>query len=193
MRGEPSRGGSRTRPGRVHDDSDTLATALPWERAGTRKPPASWRRRAAALRHRVLARTRAGTTLGRARDRARHRHPARRRHRSPQGIEELYHHRRLSLDLRLAVLLGGRPAHGRGRRTGTRSPRCSGGADTPARGAGRSGRRTCGPCVVNAARSVLRRRRTVRAHTRSGGARARPERTSRCTRTAGRCWRRCAR
>ncbi|GAA2193431.1 SigE family RNA polymerase sigma factor [Streptomyces bangladeshensis] len=139
-----------------------LATALPWERAGTRKPPASWRRRAAALRHRVLARTRTGTTPaapgtepGTGTRPAVDTGP-------PQGIEELYHHRRLSL-VRLAVLLVDDLPTAEDvvqdaftalfRRHGHRLAAL----DDP-----EAYLRTS---VVNAARSVLRRRRTVRAHT----------------------------
>ncbi|MGV9929466.1 RNA polymerase sigma factor [Streptomyces olivaceoviridis] len=131
-------------------------TAVPWER------PASWRRLTAGLRARVLARTRAGTTqagpgtepLTGTRTTA----EAGR----PPGIEELYHHRRLSL-VRLAVLLVDDLPTAEDvvqdaftalfRRHGHRLARL----DDP-----EAYLRTS---VVNAARSVLRRRRTARAHT----------------------------
>ncbi|MEW2513358.1 SigE family RNA polymerase sigma factor [Streptomyces sp. NPDC046870] len=132
------------------------ATALPWER------PAPWRRLTAALRARVLARTRTGAAPAApgagppagtrtAVDAGR-----------PPGIEELYHHRRLSL-VRLAVLLVDDLPTAEDvvqdaftalfRRHGHRLARL----DDP-----EAYLRTS---VVNAARSVLRRRRTARAHT----------------------------
>ncbi|MEU3522414.1 SigE family RNA polymerase sigma factor [Streptomyces sp. NPDC038707] len=136
------------------------ATVLPWERAGTPKPSASWPRRFAhAVRARVLARVRTGTAPAAARAGAA---PARAvAAGSPPGIEELYHHRRLSL-VRLAVLLVDDVPTAEDvvqdaftalfRRHGHRLSAL----DDP-----EAYLRTS---VVNAARSVLRRRRTVRAH-----------------------------
>ncbi|WP_225810566.1 RNA polymerase sigma factor [Streptomyces spinosus] len=131
-------------------------TALPLER------PASWRRLTAVLRARFLARIRTGaapaapgtgspTGTRTAVDAGR-----------PPGIEELYHHRRLSL-VRLAVLLVDDLPTAEDvvqdaftalfRRHGHRLARL----DDP-----EAYLRTS---VVNGARSVLRRRRTARVHT----------------------------
>ncbi|MFF4712546.1 RNA polymerase sigma factor [Streptomyces eurythermus] len=135
------------------------ATVLPWERAGTPKPAASWPRRLThVLRARVLARTPAGTTPAAPRTGA----PAGAvAAETPPGIEELYHHRRLSL-VRLAVLLVDDLPTAEDvvqdaftalfRRHGHRLAAL----DDP-----EAYLRTS---VVNGARSVLRRRRTVRAH-----------------------------
>ncbi|MEU6665581.1 SigE family RNA polymerase sigma factor [Streptomyces sp. NPDC046727] len=129
------------------------AAALPWERPGTLRPPASWRRFTRALGIHALARTgtRTGTTPTA---------PVAGAEPSP-GIEELYHHRRLSL-VRLAVLLVDDLPTAEDvvqdaftalfRRHGHRLAAL----DDP-----EAYLRTS---VVNAARSVLRRRRTVRAH-----------------------------
>lgn len=136
------------------------AAALPWNRAGA--PHSLWGRCTRALRTRALARVRvrAGTTAGPHRDRAGAEglvvpEP-------PPGIEELYHHRRLSL-VRLAILLVDDLPTAEDvvqdaftalfRRHGHRL----GSLDDP-----EAYLRTS---VVNGARSVLRRRRTVRAHT----------------------------
>ncbi|SOE07259.1 RNA polymerase sigma factor [Streptomyces sp. Ag109_G2-15] len=144
------------------------AAALPWDRdrARARAPESTpaWRRFTHALRTRVLARVRAGTTADPTpRDRGDDTgarglivpEP-------PLDIEELYHHRRLSL-VRLAVLLVDDLPTAEDvvqdaftalfRRHGHRL----GSLDDP-----EAYLRTS---VVNAARSVLRRRRTVRAHT----------------------------
>ncbi|MCZ0985248.1 RNA polymerase sigma factor [Streptomyces diastatochromogenes] len=142
------------------------AAALPWyrDRAGAPASTPAWRRFTHALRARVLARVHAGTTADPApRDRGDDTgarglavpEP-------PLGIEELYHHRRLSL-VRLAVLLVDDLPTAEDvvqdaftalfRRHGHRL----GSLDDP-----EAYLRTS---VVNAARSVLRRRRTVRAHT----------------------------
>ncbi|MEU5080975.1 MULTISPECIES: RNA polymerase sigma factor [Streptomyces] len=135
------------------------ATALPRERAGTPKPSASWPRRLThVLRTRVLARTPAGTAPAAPRTGA----PAGAvAAGTPPGIEELYHHRRLSL-VRLAVLLVDDLPTAEDvvqdaftalfRRHGHRLAAL----DDP-----EAYLRTS---VVNGARSVLRRRRTVRAH-----------------------------
>ncbi|MGW3265815.1 RNA polymerase sigma factor [Streptomyces sp. NPDC001056] len=133
----------------------TPPAALPWERSGAAQPPTSWRRFIG-----LLARTRTDTTTG----------PAPRPlldgtptalEPSP-GIEELYHHRRLPL-VRLAVLLVDDLPTAEDvvqdaftalfRRHGHRLASL----DDP-----EAYLRTS---VVNAARSVLRRRRTARAHT----------------------------
>ncbi|MFF5013214.1 RNA polymerase sigma factor [Streptomyces sp. NPDC001165] len=142
------------------------AAALPWDRAGTPESEAApaWRRFTHALRARVLTRVRAGTTADPAPrdsgDGAEARGVVVPEH--PPGIEELYHHRRLSL-VRLAVLLVDDLPTAEDvvqdaftalfRRHGHRL----GSLDDP-----EAYLRTS---VVNAARSVLRRRRTVRAHT----------------------------
>jgi RNA polymerase sigma-70 factor (sigma-E family) len=141
----------------------TPPAALPWDRAGAPHSPAPWRRFTRALRARVLTRARTDTAAGPA--------PADRdtggRSRTvaeqpPPGIEELYHHRRLAL-VRLAVLLVDDLPTAEDvvqdaftalfRRHGRRLASL----DDP-----EAYLRTS---VVNAARSVLRRRRTVRAHT----------------------------
>ncbi|MFF7236219.1 SigE family RNA polymerase sigma factor [Streptomyces collinus] len=158
----------------------TPPAALPWDRPAAPEsgaPP--WRRlrraprphvprphvpRRRTLRARVLARAGIGTAAGpepsgRGDGTAA---PALRAPLSPPGIEELYHHRRLSL-VRLAVLLVDDVPTAEdvvqdaftalfrrhGHRLGT--------LDDP-----EAYLRTS---VVNGARSVLRRRRTVRAHT----------------------------
>lgn len=142
------------------------AAALPWDRAGTPESETApgWRRFTHALRARVLMRVRAGTTADPAPrdsgDGAEARGVVVPEH--PPGIEELYHHRRLSL-VRLAVLLVDDLPTAEDvvqdaftalfRRHGHRL----GSLDDP-----EAYLRTS---VVNAARSVLRRRRTVRAHT----------------------------
>ncbi|GHI03606.1 RNA polymerase subunit sigma-70 [Streptomyces cellostaticus] len=140
------------------------AAALPWDRAGAPRCAPPWRRFTHALRTRFLARVRAAATAD----------PAPPGHRArtgaqelvvpepPLGIEELYHHRRLSL-VRLAVLLVDDLPTAEDvvqdaftalfRRHGHRL----GSLDDP-----EAYLRTS---VVNGARSVLRRRRTVRAHT----------------------------
>ncbi|MEU2379388.1 RNA polymerase sigma factor [Streptomyces misionensis] len=136
----------------------TPPAALPWQRAGTAHSPAFWRRCA-----RILVRARLGTGTdpagapaapGRPLDPAAVLEP-------PPGIEELYHHRRLSL-VRLAVLLVDDLPTAEDvvqdaftallRRHGHRLAAL----DDP-----EAYLRTS---VVNTARSVLRRRRTVRAH-----------------------------
>ncbi|MFG2357194.1 RNA polymerase sigma factor [Streptomyces sp. NPDC048521] len=136
------------------------AAALPW----ARRPPASWRRSTRALLTRVLARTRTGTTsaapgTGTGTRTGTH---TLARPGQPPAIEELYHHRRLAL-VRLAVLLVDDLPTAEDvvqdaftalfRRHGHRLDSL----DDP-----EAYLRTS---VVNAARSVLRRRRTVRAHT----------------------------
>ncbi|WP_225097512.1 RNA polymerase sigma factor [Streptomyces sp. CoH27] len=142
------------------------AVTLPRDRSGTPRRPASpWRlgrRLLSPLRDRVLARaarteTPAGPTAPGAGTTA---YPVGRE--QPPGIEELYHHRRLSL-VRLAVLLVDDLPTAEDvvqdaftallRRHGHRLAAL----DDP-----EAYLRTS---VVNAARSVLRRRRTVRAHT----------------------------
>ncbi|CAM5258304.1 hypothetical protein SCANM63S_00809 [Streptomyces canarius] len=161
------------------------ATAVPWER------PASWRRLTAALRARLLARTRAGTTQAAPGTEPRTGTRTTVEAGRPPGIEELYHHRRLSL-VRLAVLLVDDLPTAEDvvqdaftalfRRHGHRLARL----DDP-----EAYLRTS---VVNAARSVLRRRRTARAHAPvPEGHAPPPRRTCCCTRTTGRCWRRWAR
>ncbi|MGW2422812.1 SigE family RNA polymerase sigma factor [Streptomyces sp. NPDC001709] len=143
----------------------TPPTALPWDQApGIAYHPAPWRRFTRALRTRLLARARTDTPAD----------PTRHgtgtgcaavpllRPEQPPGIEELYHHRRLSL-VRLAVLLVDDLPTAEDvvqdaftalfRRHGHRLASL----DDP-----EAYLRTS---VVNAARSVLRRRRTVRAHT----------------------------
>ncbi|MEV5879094.1 SigE family RNA polymerase sigma factor [Streptomyces sp. NPDC052101] len=147
------------------------AAGLPWNRAaGSPRRPAPWRRITRALRTRVLTRARAGTPSGT--------HPPSdpatpgtvagpaavpfSGPEQPPGIEELYHHRRLSL-VRLAVLLVDDLPTAEDvvqdaftalfRRHGRRLASL----DDP-----EAYLRTS---VVNGARSVLRRRRTVRAHT----------------------------
>ncbi|GAA3136665.1 hypothetical protein GCM10010521_23560 [Streptomyces rameus] len=134
------------------------ATVLPWERAGTPKRAEPWRRLTRALRVRVLARTGTGTAHAAHGDGTRPVADAG----SAPGIEDLYHHRRLSL-VRLAVLLVDDLPTAEDvvqdaftalfRRHGHRLAAL----DDP-----EAYLRTS---VVNAARSVLRRRRTVRAHT----------------------------
>ncbi|KUM99871.1 RNA polymerase subunit sigma-70 [Streptomyces yokosukanensis] len=141
------------------------AAALPWGRvAGSERRPAPWRRVTRALRTRVLARARthsspdpaapgAGAGSGAV---------ALTAPEQPPRIEELYHHRRLSL-VRLAVLLVDDLPTAEDvvqdaftalwRRHGHRLDSL----DDP-----EAYLRTS---VVNGARSVLRRRRTVRAHT----------------------------
>ncbi|MFE1881048.1 RNA polymerase sigma factor [Streptomyces diastatochromogenes] len=142
------------------------AAALPWDRdrGGAPESTPAWRRFTHALRARVLARVRVGTTADRApRDSGDGTgtrglvvpEP-------PLDITELYHHRRLPL-VRLAVLLVDDLPTAEDvvqdaftalfRRHGHRL----GSLDDP-----EAYLRTS---VVNAARSVLRRRRTVRAHT----------------------------
>jgi RNA polymerase sigma-70 factor (sigma-E family) len=135
------------------------ATALPWKRPGARKLPASWRRFAGALRARVLvcARTAPAASGPECRGGAANAEGAG----NPTGIEELYHHRRLSL-VRLAVLLVDDLPTAEDvvqdaftalfRRHGHRLARL----DDP-----EAYLRTS---VVNTARSVLRRRRTARAY-----------------------------
>ncbi|GGV13950.1 hypothetical protein GCM10010260_61210 [Streptomyces filipinensis] len=142
----------------------TPPAALPWDRAGAPKRPAPWRRFGRALRPRVLARARTDTPTGPAApgpgtgtDAV-----ALPGAEQPPGIEELYHHRRLSL-VRLAVLLVDDLPTAEDvvqdaftalfRRHGHRLASL----DDP-----EAYLRTS---VVNGARSVLRRRRTVRAHT----------------------------
>ncbi|WP_330336441.1 RNA polymerase sigma factor [Streptomyces sp. NBC_00557] len=141
------------------------AAALPWDSApGVPRRPAPWRRFGRALRTRVLARTGTGAPadpapLGTGPGAA---PAARSGPEQPPGIEELYHHRRLAL-VRLAVLLVDDLPTAEDvvqdaftalfRRHGHRL----GSLDDP-----EAYLRTS---VVNAARSVLRRRRTVRAHT----------------------------
>ncbi|MFI9802927.1 RNA polymerase sigma factor [Streptomyces sp. NPDC052301] len=136
--------------------------ALPRYRARSRTRPAFWRRLARTVRARVLARVRTGTSTGRAAPTGA---PTSARplteSEQPLGIEELYHHRRLSL-VRLAVLLVDDLPTAEDvvqdaftalfRRHGHRL----GSLDDP-----EAYLRTS---VLNAARSVLRRRRTVRAH-----------------------------
>ncbi|MFH9657363.1 RNA polymerase sigma factor [Streptomyces sp. NPDC017248] len=138
------------------------AAAPPWARAGTPEPAASRRRHFThAVRTRVLtlARTRIGAgTPPAAPVAARSVTEAQ----GPADFEELYHHRRLSL-VRLAVLLVDDLPTAEDvvqdaftalfRRHGHRLTAL----DDP-----EAYLRTS---VVNAARSVLRRRRTVRAHT----------------------------
>ncbi|GHE06587.1 SigE family RNA polymerase sigma factor [Streptomyces alanosinicus] len=147
----------------------TAPAALPWGRAAGCEPrPAPWRRLTRSLRARVLARARthpssdpaatagtAGTAGGTGAL------PLSAAEQQP-GIEELYHHRRLSL-VRLAVLLVDDLPTAEDvvqdaftalfRRHGHRLASL----DDP-----EAYLRTS---VINAARSVLRRRRTVRAHT----------------------------
>ncbi|WP_031171611.1 SigE family RNA polymerase sigma factor [Streptomyces durhamensis] len=142
----------------------TAPAALPWDRAGAPEHPAPWRRFGRALRTRLLARARTDTPTGPA-------GPgtgtgtaavAMSGPEQPTGIEELYHHRRLSL-VRLAVLLVDDLPTAEDvvqdaftalfRRHGHRLASL----DDP-----EAYLRTS---VVNGARSVLRRRRTVRAHT----------------------------
>ncbi|WP_333776363.1 RNA polymerase sigma factor [Streptomyces sp. IBSBF 3136] len=151
----------------------TPPAALPWDRSAAPESAAPpWRRfgralRTRGLRARVLARVGLGTAAGPAHSRrgdgtagqALRAAPA---SPSPSGIEELYHHRRLSL-VRLAVLLVDDVPTAEDvvqdaftalfRRHGHRL----GALEDP-----EAYLRTS---VVNAARSVLRRRRTVRAHT----------------------------
>ncbi|MEU1408576.1 SigE family RNA polymerase sigma factor [Streptomyces sp. NPDC005728] len=139
------------------------AAVLPWDRTGTVRSASPWHRFTHALRNRVLARARVGTTADPAPPRTGD-GPAPQGLAIPEpppGIEELYHHRRLSL-VRLAVLLvDDLPTaedvvqdaftalfRRHGRRLGS--------LDDP-----EAYLRTS---VVNGARSVLRRRRTVRAH-----------------------------
>ncbi|ANP51117.1 RNA polymerase sigma-70 factor (sigma-E family) [Streptomyces griseochromogenes] len=139
--------------------------ALPWDRLGAPYPASLWRRFTHALSTRVLARVRAGTTAGPAAPPGHHAHAGAEGlvvPEPPPGIEELYHHRRLSL-VRLAVLLVDDLPTAEDvvqdaftalfRRHGHRL----GALDDP-----EAYLRTS---VVNGARSVLRRRRTVRAHT----------------------------
>ncbi|MFJ9817670.1 RNA polymerase sigma factor [Streptomyces sp. NPDC101151] len=141
----------------------TPPRALPWDRAGTAHPAPYWRRFTHALRTRFLARVRAGATAD-AVPPGRHGHTGAQGRVVPEpplGIEELYHHRRLSL-VRLAVLLVDDLPTAEDvvqdaftalfRRHGHRL----GSLDDP-----EAYLRTS---VVNGARSVLRRRRTVRAH-----------------------------
>ncbi|MEU2310085.1 MULTISPECIES: RNA polymerase sigma factor [Streptomyces] len=136
----------------------TPPAALPWQRAGTAHSPAFWRRCA-----RILVRARLGTgtdPAGAPAAPGRPLAPATALE-PPPGIEELYHHRRLSL-VRLAVLLVDDLPTAEDvvqdaftallRRHGHRLAAL----DDP-----EAYLRTS---VVNTARSVLRRRRTVRAH-----------------------------
>jgi RNA polymerase sigma-70 factor (sigma-E family) len=138
------------------------AQAPPWDRAGAPYSPASWHRFTRALRARVLTRAPTHATAGPApadRDTGTRAHTA--AEQPPPGIEELYHHRRLAL-VRLAVLLVDDLPTAEDvvqdafaalfRRHGHRLASL----DDP-----EAYLRTS---VVNAARSVLRRRRTVRAH-----------------------------
>lgn len=146
------------------------AAALPWDRApGSPRRPPPWRRFTKAWRTRVLTRARARTdspTNAAPGTDATHNGAARAiclpGTERPPGIEELYHHRRLAL-VRLAVLLVDDLPTAEDvvqdaftallRRHGHRLASL----DDP-----EAYLRTS---VVNAARSVLRRRRTVRAHT----------------------------
>jgi RNA polymerase sigma-70 factor (sigma-E family) len=137
---------------------------LPCAQACVRRRPASWRRYTHALLTRVLARTRTGTTSASTAPGTGIRAGAHALDQpgQPPGIEELYHHRRLSL-VRLAVLLVDDLPTAEDvvqdaftalfRRYGHRLDSL----DDP-----EAYLRTS---VVNGARSVLRRRRTVRAHT----------------------------
>ncbi|MFD8392286.1 RNA polymerase sigma factor [Streptomyces sp. NPDC059680] len=148
------------------------AAALPWDRVpGIPRRPAPWRRFTQALRTHVgagvLARARTDTPAEPAPGTGATSTGALRAvplsgSEQPPGIEELYHHRRLAL-VRLAVLLVDDLPTAEDvvqdaftalfRRHGHRLASL----DDP-----EAYLRTS---VVNAARSVLRRRRTVRAHT----------------------------
>ncbi|MET8809580.1 SigE family RNA polymerase sigma factor [Streptomyces sp. NPDC004546] len=144
------------------------AAALPWDRApGMPRRPTPWRRFTQAWHTRVLSRARTDMP-GDAAPGADATHTGAVRAiplpgaEQPPGIEELYHHRRLAL-VRLAVLLVDDVPTAEDvvqdaftalfRRHGHRLASL----DDP-----EAYLRTS---VVNAARSVLRRRRTVRAHT----------------------------
>ncbi|MFG2602660.1 RNA polymerase sigma factor [Streptomyces sp. NPDC048514] len=137
------------------------AAGLPWHRPGIAQHPVPWRRFIRTLRARMPARPRAGTAPAAPGTGLRTGPPPPAAPEAPPAIEELYHHRRLSL-VRLAVLLVDDLPTAEDvvqdaftalfRRHGHRL----GSLDDP-----EAYLRTS---VVNGARSVLRRRRTVRAH-----------------------------
>ncbi|KIE27796.1 RNA polymerase sigma-70 factor [Streptomyces sp. MUSC 125] len=138
------------------------AAAPPWQRPVPPQRPAPRWRFPQALRARFLLRTRAGAPPAAPGAGDLDRTQPRSTPGTPPGIEELYHHRRLSL-VRLAVLLVDDVPTAEDvvqdaftalfRRHGHRLASL----DDP-----EAYLRTC---VINAARSVLRRRRTVRSHT----------------------------
>ena len=138
------------------------AVALPRHRPGAPRPRTLWRRCGEEVRARVLRHARTRVPADEAPPAPHTGAPARAAAEPPLGIEELFHHRRLSL-VRLAVLLVDDLPTAEDvvqdaftalfRRHGHRLTSL----DDP-----EAYLRTS---VVNAARSVLRRRRTVRAHT----------------------------